>query len=179
VFPAQHFAERNYRMVNGYKRAGDVLVQQALADRIDSANLIFPALFNYRHYLELALKGLIEQFGGRAGESLTDKDHKLPNLWKAFVRVAAAYGVDCTGSEGRAVGQCVSDFAAADASGTAFRYSQTLGGRTPKFPKEGLNLLQLHDVMNGVQNFFECAAMEFGAQEDAFSDYYHDQLRAV
>jgi len=174
VFPAQQGAERTYRMVNGYKLAGDLLIQQRLADRSDGANLVFPALFNYRHYLELVLKDMNEKFGGRAGEALADKNHKLPNLWASFERIAAAYHIDCTGPDMQSVKQCVEDFDAVDAGGTAFRYSQTLRGTTPQLPHEGLDLLHLHDVMNGVENFFECAAMEFGAQDDAWSDAYQN-----
>jgi hypothetical protein len=43
--------ERKYRLLQGYKRAGDILIQNALADLYDRDSLIFPAIFNYRHLL--------------------------------------------------------------------------------------------------------------------------------
>jgi hypothetical protein len=72
-FLAQGPAERSYRLLQGYKRAGDILIQTALAERYDRDNLVFPALFNYRHYIELALKAIIEEHGEFAGISLGKK----------------------------------------------------------------------------------------------------------
>ncbi|HVI68783.1 MAG TPA: hypothetical protein VM910_40385 [Bradyrhizobium sp.] len=41
----------NIDYFQGYKRAGDILIQNALADLYDRDSLIFPAIFNYRHLL--------------------------------------------------------------------------------------------------------------------------------
>ncbi|HSK79243.1 MAG TPA: hypothetical protein VLQ45_22510, partial [Thermoanaerobaculia bacterium] len=41
-------AERFYRMPMGYKRAGDILIDQATADLADRRNVIYAALFCYR-----------------------------------------------------------------------------------------------------------------------------------
>src|SRR6266446_2216394 len=90
-FLAEGAAERNYRLLRGYKRAGDILIQNALAERYDRDSLIFPAIFNYRHYIELALKAIIEDHGAFAG-----KNHKLPELWQLFVKIAKAFGDDCS-----------------------------------------------------------------------------------
>ena len=35
TFLAEEANERNYRLLRGYKRAGDILIQNALADRAD------------------------------------------------------------------------------------------------------------------------------------------------
>jgi hypothetical protein len=40
-FLAERPAERNYRLLEGYKRAGDVLIQNALAERYDRDSLIY------------------------------------------------------------------------------------------------------------------------------------------
>ena len=62
LFLAKEVDERNYRLLQGYKRAGDILIQRALADPYDRDNLVFPAIFNYRHYIELAqLKADLER----------------------------------------------------------------------------------------------------------------------
>ena len=39
--------ERKYRLLQGYKRADDVLIQHALADVSERDNLIWPAVFGY------------------------------------------------------------------------------------------------------------------------------------
>jgi hypothetical protein len=69
-FLAQAADERKYRLLQGYKRAGDVLIQHALADVSEGDNLIWPAIFNYRHYIELALKTLVAEHGPFAGKGL-------------------------------------------------------------------------------------------------------------
>ena len=46
--------ERLYRLTRGYKRAADVLVENTLCARGDQRNLIYPIVFCYRHYIELA-----------------------------------------------------------------------------------------------------------------------------
>ena len=42
----------------GYKRAGDLLVDQAATDVVDRPNVIYAALFCYRQSIELFLKRL-------------------------------------------------------------------------------------------------------------------------
>jgi hypothetical protein len=124
AFLAEGAAERNYRLLlRGYKRAGDILIQNALAERYDRDSLIFPAIFNYRHYIELALKAIIEDHGAFAGVSLGSKNHKLPELWQLFVKTAKAFGDDCSDATAVAVSRCIDEFAAVDASSTAFRYA--------------------------------------------------------
>jgi hypothetical protein len=161
TFLAKDAAERNYRLLQGYKRAGDILIQNALTERYDCDNLVFPALFNYRHYIELALKAIIEEHGGFAGVSLGEKDHKLPELWKLFLKIALAFGNDCSDAAAIAVGGCIIEFASVDASSTAFRYARSKQGHTPALPSCGLDLVRLHDVMNGIENFFECSDIDF------------------
>ena len=67
---AQQGPERNYRLLRGYKRAGDILVQNALSEQDYRECLIFPALFNYRHYIEVAIKAIVEDHGQFVGVSL-------------------------------------------------------------------------------------------------------------
>jgi hypothetical protein len=56
---ANHPTTRLVLMLGGYKRAADLLVQHATADRADRDTLVFPIIFNYRQFLELSLKYLI------------------------------------------------------------------------------------------------------------------------
>jgi hypothetical protein len=166
AFLAQGHAERNYRLLRGYKRAGDILIQKALVDRPDRDNLVFPALFNYRHYIELALKGIVEKHGAFAGVSTKSKDHKLFDLWQLFVKIATAFGNDCSDIATVALGECINEIDDVDASSTVFRYARKLSGDTPDLPKNGLDLVRLHDVMNGIENFFECADLDFTYKAD-------------
>lgn len=165
--------ERSFRLLRGYKRAGDVLIQQALSDYADRDNLVFPALFNYRHYVELALKAIIERHGPFAGVALGKKDHKLQDLWQIFVKIATMFQADPTYPAAVIVAKCIGELAKIDAASTTFRYAKTLRGDVPALP-EGIDLINLHDVMNGIENFFECAELDF--QDKAERAAEHLQL---
>jgi len=171
TFLAEGHAERSYRLLRGYKRAGDILIQQALAERSDRNNLVFPALFNYRHYIELALKAIVDEHGAFAEVYLESKNHKLPDLWRLYVKIAAAFGNDCSDIATAAVGEFIEEIDGVDASATVFRYAQTLKGDTPDLPKNGLDLVRLHDVMNGIENFFKCADLDFTHKAGCAAEY--------
>jgi len=168
--------ERNFRLLRGYKRAGDVLIQQALSDKADCNNLVFPALFNYRHYIELALKVTIEEHGPFAGVTLGSKDHRLPELWRLFLQIAIKFHNDPADAAAQAVGRCIDELAKIDANSTSFRYAKTLRGDLPILPT-GLDLVRLHDVMNGIENFFECASLDFLHKADCSAEAAAELLR--
>jgi hypothetical protein len=41
-------------------------------------------------------------------------------------------------------------------------------------PRDGLDLVRLHDVMNGIENFFECAELEFTHQSEMAAEAAYD-----
>jgi len=169
-FLAQEPAERNYRLLQGYKRAGDILVQTALATRCDRNNLVFPALFNYRHYIELAMKAIIEDHGRFAGVALDARNHRLPELWKTYLKIATAFHHDCSDQATIAVGDCIRELDIIDGNSTTFRYARTRKDETPDLPTDGIDLVQLHDAMNGIENFFECADMAFTHEAERLAE---------
>ena len=171
VYLAETEGERNYRLLRGYKRAGDVLVEQALSDRANLLNLIFPALFNYRHYIELALKAIIAEHGASVGIRLGKLDHKLLDIWALFLKVVAAFGHDKSDEATVAVGNCIAEIDHVDSGATAFRYAQNLKGNILELPKDGLDLVQLRDVMNGIENFFEAVDASLDERVKSASDY--------
>jgi hypothetical protein len=59
------------------------------------------------------------------------------------------------------VGAHIVEFAGLDPHATAFRYACDLDGHTPTLLTDGIDLLRLHDVMNGSKNFFECVDLDF------------------
>ena len=137
--------------------------------RVDCNNLVFPALFNYRHYIELVLKAAIEEHGPFAGVTLGSKDHRLPDLWRLFVQIAIKFNNDPADLAAQAVGRCIDELSKIDANSTTFRYAKTLRGDVPILPS-GLDLVQLHDVMNGIENFFECASLDFSQKADCAAE---------
>ena len=85
---ANSVGERVYRLGKGYKLAGDALVENSLGDANDHDNLIYPILYCYRHYIEIALNEIIEKHGPWLGPSLKEKNHGLRDLWKLFQQTA-------------------------------------------------------------------------------------------
>lgn len=47
---APSLGERCHRLVIGYERAADLLIENASDNPRDRANIVFPVMFNYRHY---------------------------------------------------------------------------------------------------------------------------------
>ena len=50
-------------MKDGYKMGADLMVEEAEKDRANRDLLVFPIIFNYRQFLELALKYHIATYG--------------------------------------------------------------------------------------------------------------------
>lgn len=167
--------ERKYRLLQGYKRAGDILVQQALSDRADCRNLVFPALFNYRHFIELALKSIIENHGSFVGVTNSRKNHRLPELWSLFCKIAVSFHNDLDDPAIMGLGKCIQELAKIDANSTSFRYATNLGGELSALP-EWLDLINLHDVMNGIGNFFECVDQSFSEKKESVLQRAYDQI---
>ena len=76
-------SERMYHLKNGYKMAGDILIGQSLEMNLAfRKKLIFPALFCYRHFIEMSLKSIIEQYGFVAELfPQSRRYHVLRDLW--------------------------------------------------------------------------------------------------
>ncbi len=164
---ARDVGERIYRLGQGYKLAGDVLVQNSLGEPRDHDNLVYPILYCYRHYIEITLKEIIEKHGQWIGVTLSKRDHKLPELWGLFLRIAIEYHNDPSDDAALAVSACIDELAQVDPSSVAFRYARDKKTNyLIPLPFAGIDLVNLHDVMNGIANFFECADLAFDHERD-------------
>lgn len=160
--------ERFYRMPMGYKRAGDILIDQAVADVVDRPNVIYAAVFCYRQFIELSLKRLIEEFG--KGEVYSPKNtHELSRLWERFMFIVNERG--SSESIGLStVQELVTEMHHADQKSDGFRFSTGVDGTPFLFGDRGIDLANVREVMQGLQNFFECVYMDFAQQDDMASD---------
>lgn len=157
-------AERFYRMPMGYKRAGDILIDQATTDVVDRPNVIYAALFCYRQSIELFLKSLIDAFGN--GKVYSPKiTHKLSLLWERFICIVneRASG-ELIGLS--AVQRLVAEMHEADQKSDGFRFPTDRNGAPFVFSDRGIDLKNLREVMQGLVNFFECAYLDFSHQDD-------------
>jgi hypothetical protein len=159
--------ERFYRMPMGYKRAGDLLIERAGADTVDRANIIYAALFCYRQSIELFLKRLIDEFDT---ETYRRKNtHNLGELWVRFAEIVKSRGREETAglSAAQAI---VTEMHDADNKSDGFRFPADVTGLPFVFGDQGIDLDNLREVMNGLENFFECAYLDFSHQDDVASN---------
>ncbi len=159
--------ERFYRLPMGYKRAGDLLIDQAATDVADRANVIYAALFCYRQSIELFLKRLIEQFG-KGNVYSPRHTHELSRLWERFMCVVNERGSgESLGLS--AVQKLVAEMHEADQKSDGFRFAAGRDGAPFMFGDRGIDLANLREVMQGLENFFECAYLEFSHHDDIAS----------
>ena len=59
----------SYQLLTALRKRADLSVERAIRDRMDRDMLVFPIIYNYRHFIELSLKYLIETYGGIVGIS--------------------------------------------------------------------------------------------------------------
>jgi hypothetical protein len=170
AWPADSIGERVYRLAKGYKLAADALVHNFLGEPRDHDNLIYPILFCYRHYIEITLKQIIDDHGPWLGIRPGNQDHKLPELWKLFLQIAVAYHNDPADIAADAVESCIHELSRFDPGAVAFRYAKDR--RTKSLIPLGfgsVDLINMHDVMSGIANFFECATLDFGQKREIAS----------
>ncbi len=161
--------ERFYRLPMGYKRAGDILVDQAATDVVDRVNVIYAALFCYRQSIELFLKRLIDEFG-KGKEYSPRYTHELNILWERFMCIVNER------SRGKTLGlsaaqKLVAEMHEADQKSDGFRFATDSDEAPFKFGDRGIELANLREVMEGLENFFECAYLDFSHQDDIASEY--------
>ena len=164
--------ERFYRMPMGYKRAGDLLIDQVAIDLVDRSNVVYAALFCYRQAIELFLKKLLDEFG--RGKVYKPKNtHELSRLWERFMCIVNERGSE--ESVGLSAAQrLVAEMHEADQKSDGFRYPADPNDAPFDFGDRGIDPANLREVMEGLANFFECAYLEFSDQDDLTSRATHE-----
>jgi hypothetical protein len=143
-------------IMDGFMLAGATLADQALKDRFERYDLVYPMLFCYRHAVETGLKWLIMQYGPAVDvrpEGLNGT-HDLWALWQDCLGICEACGVGKDDDTQRVVGQIVKQFHDWDKHGMSFRYATTKDGVVVEFQHPIIEIDNLQDVMKGVANFF-------------------------
>lgn len=168
AWPANSVGEREYRIAEGYKMAGDMLIENFLGNARDYDNLLYPILFCYRHFVEIRLKQIIDKHGPWTDVTLADKDrnHKLPNLWKLFVQIASVYGNDPESEAVLAIKSMIDELEIFDARAEAFRYAKDKKGELIPLEFSTIDIANVREVMNGIANFLECAQLDFDHKRD-------------
>lgn len=150
--------------VGGYLRGADALADMALNIRGKRDYLVYPAIFLYRHYVELQLKHLFLLLldHEERSESLP-KTHCLRNLW-GIVR-KGLQEVDDQPGLFDAVEGMIHEFQTLDPRSDAFRYPVNPSGNA-SLPRtlRHLNLEQLRNSMEKLAGFFDAATFMVESQ---------------
>lgn len=145
---------RMHFMAEGYKRAADLLVDQAIKSRPDRDFLLYPIVFSYRHYIELILKTLIADYGPMVGVEPDWSCHQLETLWPRLREILDLCSDDHDNEALNSVEACIAEFAKIDPGSFTFRYPKHKSGKAINIDFEHLDLGQLKTAMESIANFF-------------------------
>ncbi len=170
-----------YRYVEGYKEAGDRLVQSLMGDNRHIDLVIFPTVFLYRQYLELRLKQLLIE-GSRLLERsfALPKHHRLETLWYECKSLLKQIEPNLTEQEVAALEACIIEFSTIDPLSMTFRYHVDKQDH-PTLPPDlkSINIRNLAQIMAKIHSFLDAAYMTISVSidqkqemEEAFKDYY-------
>ena len=141
-------------MMEGYKKAADLMVQASDNDRPTRATLVFPIIFNYRQFLELSLKYQLATYGPAVGIEANWKSHDLATLWTEFLKMLQRYGTKDPDEADPVVGEIILEFAKIDPGSYSYRYPVDRLGRPLPVAHGDLHLPTLAEVIDGVAAYF-------------------------
>lgn len=151
---ASNTATRLVLMMEGYKKAADLMVAQAMSDGADRDFLVFPIIFNYRQFLELSLKYLLSSYGRHVGISENWKSHDLVLLWSEFEKMLEIFGTSDPDEADPIVKEIVAEFAKIDPGSYSYRYPVDRQGNPLPLSHDLLDLANLADVINAAAGYF-------------------------
>jgi len=154
-------------MTEGYKKAADLMVEEAERDTVERSWLVFPILFNYRHFLELSLKYQLATYGPTVDVEPNWNCHKLEVLWAEFLEMLERYGTEDPDEVDPVVGGIILEFAKIDPGSYSYRYPVDKKGNPVPVAQKDLHLPTLADVMNVVAGYFTGCDGYLGALKDA------------
>ncbi len=150
-------AERNALMLKGYFRAGHVLVDKCRENLNEGHTLVYPILFCYRHALEMVMKLTLDSYGHHFGVSTPMPDHNLWRLWESCKAIFSQIDNESAAVDTSIVEKRLKEFHELDTRAEAFRYPVNKQGTLIPLPCEAIDLINLRDVMEGLENFFSGA----------------------
>jgi hypothetical protein len=157
----------DYRRRKGFRSAAVLLLEQAAAEHQwnDRDPLIWPALYSFRHYVELELKYLIREFP-ELGLGVPAVTHRLRKLWPLVADGFAR----CFGNEDRepfdVLERAIAMLEALDPAGDGFRYATTRVGESSMIEDVYLDPLALLRLIGEVEEVLGAAGMAFQAEAE-------------
>jgi hypothetical protein len=134
-----------------YKDAADRLVEHTQSDRTSLNFMVFPILFLYRHYIELALKEIILS----ASEYLEKEQkntniHTLSKLWEEAKKLIFEVDLEIPNDEIIAIENQILQFHKLDKSSETFRYPFDRQGNVFKNLSDYINIENVREIVDGL-----------------------------
>lgn len=152
----------------GYLQAGDILIDFVVENQKYHDTIVYPAVFNYRQYLELKLKEIIwsgRDLLNRPGKY--PKNHQLLGLWNIAQELLA---VIWPGAEKPVdyilTTTVIEEFQTLDKASDAFRFPEDQDGRKHLGDMKLLNLPNLKIVMAEVSSFLDAVSLGISEYRD-------------
>lgn len=157
----------------GFRTAAAVLLEHARNNHSDLDTLVYPAVLNFRHYIELSLKDIIrdaktalELPGG------VPQTHRIAELWndaRAHLKTICPDGFEDKAAD--VVGAHIIELVENDPYATAFRYARDREGGQSLAGLQHLDLGAVASVLQTVGTFLECSLIVAGQAREYVLDY--------
>jgi hypothetical protein len=159
----------------GYRLAAELVVDHIRQRSSEQSFLFYPAVFLYRHYVELMLKKLIlasDEPGVRTVTQITQlsesvredlakgkKAHRLTWLWEQFRPAALALG-DVSAQDIDGINFYIQQLSSMDPDSTSFRYTTGIDKTRANLtaaqkPGTEVDIIKFADTMESLINYFE------------------------
>jgi hypothetical protein len=151
----------------GYKTAADMLATHVVEHRIRQDTLVYPILFLYRQYIELALKeiirsGLVYLERNRAAP----KHHDLGQLWAMAEKLLAEICPGDSVPELKETGRIIKELNKVDPQADAFRYPVNKRGEQSLRGIRHIDIGNVREVAARLAVMLDGATTQIGVYQD-------------
>jgi hypothetical protein len=166
----------DYRRRKGFRKAAVLLLEQAAAEPIwqNRDPLIWPALYSFRHYVELELKYLLREYP-ELGLGVPPATHRLLQLWPSVAQGFAR----CFGEEDRepfeVLERAIAMLEALDPGGDGFRYATTRAGTSSMVKDVYLDPQALLRLVSEVEEVLWAAGSAFQVEAERIQEQWENR----
>ena len=159
-------------IADAYKLVADQAIDNFVDAGAKDMFVMFPAVYCYRHYVELQLKCIIFD-GCRLRGEQTDMQfgHDLSQLWRLASAELKEAWPDGTPETLEAAGAWIAELHKIDPISTAFRYASVKGGTPTLDNVDAINLKHLKYIMAKLSTFLNSSLTGMAAMWDSQNDY--------
>lgn len=147
----------------GYKDAADLLVAHIHENDRRHDIMVYPIVFLYRQYLELAIKDLIHQ--ARRLQDINEpfpKTHRIDELWRICHRLLSQIAPGDSEGELKHITRLIDEFSTVDPTSMAFRYPEDKDGNRSLPGITHINLRIVKEVVGKISVIIEGAGAMVG-----------------